>query len=71
MRILPGFLKFLPITVFLMKGLNLLAVGALSFNNSKLTAEYLKDRGVVVEFDSPETKLHAKTILVDGKATII
>jgi len=38
---------------------------------NKLTADYLKDKGVMATFDAPETKLHAKTILIDGNKFII
>ena len=38
---------------------------------NRLTADYLKDRGVMATFDAPETKLHAKTILIDGNKFII
>lgn len=38
---------------------------------NKLTAEYLKNKGLSVSFDGPESKLHAKTILIDSKKLVI
>ena len=38
---------------------------------NKISLEYLRDRGVRAKLDEPETKLHAKRILVDGKKLVI
>ena len=38
---------------------------------NKISLEYLRDRGVEAKLDDPETKLHAKMILVDGKKLVI
>jgi len=38
---------------------------------NKISLEYLRDKGVVAKLDDPETKLHAKSILIDDKKLVI
>ena len=42
-----------------------------SQQENRLTAEYLKEKGVKVTFDSPDTKLHAKKVLIDQRLLLI